>query len=254
MGKLSLVRLDSAVECYTVADADAEDDARFLYGEIFERGDYLKHGVVLPPDAFVVDAGANIGLFCLFVKTTAPGATVVAVEPMADTREVLRRNIELHGLTDCHVHACGLGEREEVATFHHFPGLPANSTRYPDEKSSLLELMRGDRGVEVTEHTMRSRTELVAVRPLSDLLREWRHVERIDLVKVDVEGAELEVLKGIEEADWARIAQLVVEVQQVGSRLAEVVGLLEAKGYTAVVERPSMIDPSLDLHMVYARR
>ncbi|WNV87685.1 FkbM family methyltransferase [Umezawaea sp. Da 62-37] len=254
MEKLSLVRLTPTLECYTAANPDAADDARFLHGEIFEERDYLRHGIVLPRDAFVVDAGANIGLFCLFVKHNAPDATVLAVEPMADTGEVLRRNLELHGLTDCHVYRCGLGARAETATFHHFPGLPANSTRYPDEKDSLRELMRNDRGAEVTEHTMRSHTEDVPVRPLSDLLREWPHVERIDLVKIDVEGAELEVLKGITETDWKRIGQLVVEVQQVDNRLEDVVDLLRTNGYTTTVERPAMIAPSLDLHMVYACR
>ncbi|MFI9388740.1 FkbM family methyltransferase [Kutzneria sp. NPDC052558] len=254
MGKLSLVRLNPTLECYAAASTDAADDARFLYREIFERHEYLRHGITLPRNAFVVDAGANIGLFSLFVKTQAPDATVLAVEPMADTREVLTRNIELHELADCHVYGCALGSVAETATFHHFPGLPANSTRYPEEKQSLRELMRDDRGAEVTEVTMRSHVEEVTVRRLSDVLAHWPLVERIDLVKIDVEGAELEVLNGIAETDWTRIAQLVVEVQQVGTRLDDIVELLRAKGYTTTVGRPSMVPAALDLHLVYAHR
>jgi len=254
MGKLSLVRLNPTLECYAAASTDAADDARFLYQEIFERHEYLRHGVTLPRNAFVVDAGANIGLFSLFVKTESPAATVLAVEPMADTREVLRRNIELHELTDCHVYGCALGAVAETATFHHFPGLPANSTRYPEEKQGLRDLMRDDRGADVAEVTMRSHREEVTVRPLSDVLDEWRHVPRIDLVKIDVEGAELEVLTGITETDWTRIEQFVVEVQQVGTRLDDVVELLRAKGYTATLDRPSMVPAALDLHLVYAHR
>ena len=46
------------------------------------------------------------------------------------------------------------------------------------------------------------------VRRLSDLIRE-EGVERIDLLKVDVQRAEMDVLRGLEEEDWGKIEQIV---------------------------------------------
>jgi hypothetical protein len=46
---------------------------------------------------------------------------------------------------------------------------------------------------------------------LSDLIRR-QSLERIDLLKIDVEGAEMEALQWIEEQDWQKIQQLAIEV------------------------------------------
>jgi hypothetical protein len=55
-------------------------------------------------------------------------------------------------------------------------------------------------------------------------------LERIDLLKVDCEGAELEVLLGVEEADWPRIGSIVAEVHDLDGRLAAVRNLIEGPG------------------------
>jgi FkbM family methyltransferase len=46
---------------------------------------------------------------------------------------------------------------------------------------------------------------------LSDLIRR-QSPERVDLLKIDIEGAEIEALQGIEEQDWQNIQQLAIEV------------------------------------------
>lgn len=56
----------------------------------------------------------------------------------------------------------------------------------------------------------------------------------IDLVKIDVEGAELTVLQGIDDADWRRIFQLVVEVHDLDGRLQYIIALLREKGFVSI--------------------
>jgi hypothetical protein len=80
-------------------------------------------------------------------------------------------------------------------------------------------------------------------------------IDEIDLLKVDVEGAEWAVLEGIEPGDWPRIRQLALEVHDINGRVGRMRTLLEGKGYTVVVEQDER--PLLELQglfTMYARR
>jgi len=80
-------------------------------------------------------------------------------------------------------------------------------------------------------------------------------VDSVDLVKVDVEGSEMEVLEGIADEDWPRLRQLVIEVHNVGGRLDGIRTLLEARGFDVVVEQEEWATLRLlGLHNVYAIR
>ena len=99
--------------------------------------------------------------------------------------------------------------------------------------------------------TLSAETVEVDVMTLSGLMRR-EGLSRIDLLKVDVEKAEADVLAGIEEADLAKIDQVVMEVHSEG-RLAELSGLLERHGFAVAVDpRPSVAGSALT--MLFARR
>jgi FkbM family methyltransferase len=80
-------------------------------------------------------------------------------------------------------------------------------------------------------------------------------LDSVDLVKIDVEGSEMEVLEGIADEDWPRLRQLVIEVHDVGGRLERIRTLLDARGFDVVVEQEEWATLRLlGLHNVYAIR
>lgn len=80
-------------------------------------------------------------------------------------------------------------------------------------------------------------------------------VDRVDLVKVDVEGAEEAVLDGIDERTWPLIRQLVIEVHDVAGRLERLRRLLEARGYrTAQAREDWELHELLGISTLYAAR
>jgi hypothetical protein len=88
------------------------------------------------------------------------------------------------------------------------------------------------------------------------LRREGLNGRDIDIVKVDVEGAEWLVLQGIDDETWARIRQLIVEVHNVDGRVNEVKQLLRDKGFAnvAVGTEDMEILKLLDVATVFATK
>src|SRR5205807_154617 len=93
----------------------------------------------------------------------------------------------------------------------------------------------------------------VPVHTLSRALRQLG-VDTIDLLKVNVEKAELDVLRGLGPDEWARIRQVVLEVHDLDGRLETIRGLLERAGLVVVAERDWSVEESERVFYVYARR
>lgn len=97
---------------------------------------------------------------------------------------------------------------------------------------------------------------------VSDLIDEHK-LAYVDLLKVDVEGDELQVLLGVEKEHWPLIQQVVVEVHNIDNRLRTIQHLLQEQGFvlTTIHEKPTVeggflhyVPAALRLHMVYATR
>ncbi len=147
----------------------------------------------------VVDMGANVGMSLRFWLRHFPRARVVGVEPDADNIEMCRRNLALlpgaAGRTEL-VQACVGGERRTVA----------------------LDRRRGAWGYRMSESS--GVGESIPVITVEDVIS--RFDGEIDLLKMDIEGAEAEVFA--RPAPWlARVKVLVVEVHAPysGDRLRE---------------------------------
>ena len=86
---------------------------------------------------------------------------------------------------------------------------------------------------------------------LSDVIAE-EGIERIDLLKINVEKSELDVLLGLDADDWPKIRQLVIEVDR-RRNLEPITSLLEMHGYDVLVEQDPLLRKT-ELCYVYAIR
>jgi natural product biosynthesis luciferase-like monooxygenase protein/FkbM family methyltransferase len=220
-----------------------------LFKEVFEEEVYLQNGVTLRDGDCIFDVGANIGLFTLFAHQRCPNATVYAFEPIPPNFELLRTNVASYGI-NANLFNCGLSSRSESATFTFYPqaaGLSGRSSNVEEDKNEtrsvvsrwLEQVAPGDRAIlpqqelsELLDEYLQAETYTCSLRTLSDVIRE-NSVERIDLLKVDVEKSELDVLAGIEEEDWAKIKQIVIEVHS-KELLDRLIPLLERHEYEIV--------------------
>ena len=239
-----------------------KNETDFLYREIFGDESYLRHGIELPADACIFDVGANTGIFTVFALTHCPDAEVYAFEPIPPVCEILKLNARLHGRR-VHVFDCGVSNRASTAEFTYYPHLSIMSSRFGDVEAerSVIKAFIGDgdsSGLrpEIVEDLLTDRLAAERVvcelRPLSDVIRE-RGVERIDLLKVDVEKSELDVLEGIDAAHWPMVRQVVIEVHDTDGRLNRIEHLLSEQGFDVHSEQDISLSGT-GLYSVYARR
>ncbi|HEV3052052.1 MAG TPA: amino acid adenylation domain-containing protein, partial [Longimicrobium sp.] len=236
-------------------------ETRFLYREIFQDRSYLRHGVALGDGACVFDVGANIGLFTLFAGTLRPGVTVYAFEPIPPVFQALQTNARIHGV-DARLFNCGVGSTAGTETFTFYPHASVLSGRQVDEdearsvvrsfvlneRDSGAEGMEGALLEEMLEARLDTQQVTCEIRTLSQVIRE-QGVERIDLLKVDVEGGEYDVLTGIDEEHWDRISQVVAEAHD--HDLERVTALLARHGFTVAAEQEHGLEGT-GLHALYA--
>ena len=242
-----------------------------LYKQIFEQKIYLQHGLTLQSDAIVFDAGANIGLFTLFALQVCPTASVHAVEPAPRTFQLLKANT-VSWQRQVKLYNCGLGSEDTEAVFTYFPKVTCGSGFHNSEadmqqrkdmlRSFVLsspercKTFEGDAGRKrlqgYLDEALRGETAMVPLLPLSRIIDESQ-IERIDFLKIDVEGSECNVLRGIADRHWGLIRQIVVEVHDSGTVLPQVVSLLERRGFVVKSVSETAGDIS-GLAMAYAAR
>lgn len=242
-----------------------EAEALQFYRDIFEHRAYVDKGVSLPEDAVVFDVGANIGLFTLFCHLERPGARIFSFEPAPPIFGILQRNADLHRIPAKLLRA-GISDRNGSARLTYYPLSSGMSSFHADteEEKQVLETIihnqvrlgmtaAGDLPVDLGDMLslrFESSSFDCELRTLSSVIAE-NGIDRIDLLKVDVQKCELEVLRGLLPSDWDKVRQIVLEVHDIGGRLDEIAALLRRQGFTISSEQDELYRGT-SIHNVWA--
>jgi FkbH-like protein/FkbM family methyltransferase len=240
----------------------------YLYKEIFEDQCYLKHGIRLRDGDTVVDIGANIGLFSLFVLSRCASPRIFAFEPAPVVYDLLKANCDAYG-SNVRALNVGVSDKARTATFTFYEKSSVFSGFHSDEaedreaiKSVVRNMLNNasiaDESVEeyvneLTADRLRRTTHECQLTSVSDVIREHQ-IDRIDLLKIDAEKSELDIIKGIDDRDWPKIAQIVIEIHdRTRETVKRIEDLLVGKGYRCAVEQEALLEHA-GLFNLYATR
>jgi FkbM family methyltransferase len=207
----------------------------------------------------IIDAGANIGLFTLYMKTKYPAAHILAFEPLPQIFDLYRRNLALHNIPpqDISAHCVALGSDPEPSRpLTYFPNAPGNSTFVPGEKELLRKALPAEHYQRMIDRSSAGATQVdVPVERLSRFLDDgYPHLERIDFLKVDVESWELAVLRGVQDRHWKMVRNVAVEVSELSGLRGEIEALLRGKGFKVERELAAWSYETAPTYTVLARR
>ena len=152
------------------------------------------------PAVTILDIGGHIGSFSIIIATLLPQARIQVFEPVAANFEVLQQNIRHAGLGDA-VHATNAG----IAGKRAFMALD-DIGMSPDRRNTGGHAVMGPQASNAPPGDGRAFVELL---PFGELLdRE----ERVDILKIDCEGAEFDILYSLTAAQLAKIDSMVGEI------------------------------------------
>jgi FkbM family methyltransferase len=173
---------------------------------------------LIKPGMVVFDVGANIGLGTCRAARLAAGGVVHAWEPDPRSFHNLKYNVELNRLHNVHLHRCAVGDTTGSRALH-----------------EVHELNRGMNRFLATAGEAGGAGSLVDVTTLDNEVSRLG-IDRLDVIKVDVEGFEPLVIEGAAKSIERFRPLLVVELTEANLNLHQVsaksfVERLEAMGY-----------------------
>jgi FkbM family methyltransferase len=266
--------LSNGLRVYGASRADARS-------EHFTSG-YFRAEVEIRPGMVVLDLGANIGMFSLeALRRTGGGLQLFAFEPAPEPFAYLERNVrELFPRAEVQLCREAVGARAGQATLYYRPRLSPTSSLYAEPQGDPEALVEGftrepppgyapvlagrwrplARPVVAAGLRLAGRWASARVVPtpcsvttVSAVLQRFE-ISRVDFLKIDVEGAELDVLQGIEDGDWAKIHALAVEIHDRENRVERIRSLLHRAGFAWVHVEQEWPFQGTDVYTLFAAR
>lgn len=201
-----LVNIPRYTQCETnlLGGITLADSLSFVAGfeEIFKRENYKIEFSTEEP--FIIDCGSNIGLSILYFKTQFPKATVIGFEPDPKIFAILRKNVSK------------------------FKDIILHNKAVSKEKGKLSFVAEGGFSGRLNDVALGQNVIAVETEPLSAYID-----RRIDLLKIDIEGAEYEVLKEI-QPKLKMVDKLFIEYHSISGKdqnLDLLLGILKDEGY-----------------------
>jgi FkbM family methyltransferase len=162
-----------------------------LFSSMIKRGD------------IILDVGANTGLYSVFYsKLAGETGKVFAFEPDAETYKILLKNLKLNNCTNVVPFNYALSDKEciiemvsELANDAHLK--TGDAFKYMKESNNISPVSPGKNSMKAI---------------CLDSLEEIKNLEKINFIKIDVEGAELLVLRGAKQTLQKHKPKIVFEL------------------------------------------
>lgn len=199
----------------------------YLFGA-FERTTARALARLLPEGGVAIDVGANVGSQTLpMARRVGPRGKVIALEPTAWAVERLRRNLSLNSALakNVSVYAAAAVARGEALSSEYYSSWPVSGAQ---DRHAV--------------HAGVTHSAAGSVAMTLDELVEREGLSRLDVIKIDVDGGEVRVLRGARQVLSSLRPSLVLEIapyalRERGDSVEELIALLIEARYRLLDER-----------------
>jgi FkbM family methyltransferase len=203
--------------------------------ETFLDAFYTRYGVPVQDGWQVVDIGAGIGDFSIKAAYNNPNTVVYAFEPFPSSYALLLKNIEINGIKNV---------------------VPSPQAVWSHEGSLVLDLSLNE-PLKISSREEGSPSDIpesinVGSTTLTDLIA-YHDIDKVDLIKLDCEGAEYEILMSTPHETLVRVKHIIMEYHDIDDMQNHhrLVAFLESQGFDVKCHRNYVHD---EIGYLFARR
>ena len=242
------IRLNDGTAIYCIKRNEAFVLQQHIYG-------YLKNCSEFKESDTIIDVGANIGLLGLTLSKKYKNIKIHAFEPMPDIFSVLKKNVQVSTNSNYKVYPVGISNKNKDLVFTYYPNSPALSTSNPEiwnsnklkffsaVKGNLLNFRKKKWWINLIPFylvpliakflTFNSVEIKRPVIRLGDFIKE-NNISNIKLLKIDCEGEEVNVLKGLNEENFKNIDQIIMEVFDINNNINVAIEILKKNKFKQI--------------------
>ncbi|MFD0977936.1 FkbM family methyltransferase [Salinimicrobium gaetbulicola] len=171
-----IVKINSGFKLKIFPLYDKGIERRLFENGIYEKGTLKIFNRIIESGYIIIDAGANIGLMSIhFSRLTGSNGKVFSFEPHPVTFDILKDNININQSTNIYPNQLALGSA--------------------NKKGEIFERLHINRGAASLVNSDNKNGFPIFIEKLDSYI-ERKSIKKLNLLKIDVEGYELEVLKG----------------------------------------------------------
>jgi FkbM family methyltransferase len=190
----------------------------------YERDTQAKLGALIRPGDTVLDVGAHVGFYTLLASRLVGDGCVIAFEPFPRNLQYLERHVRMNRLANVEIKRVALGDHT------------ATGALFVGHEHSSGSLVPKDQGL--TAHSV-----------LVVALDDWRasgQLPHVDVIKMDIEGAEGRAILGMRKVLASDHPRLYIALHG-GPDQAEMVALLTTLGYAIETPNGEPVDIASEL-------
>lgn len=151
------------------------------YFEIFKEHHHTAFNFIKGDENIIIDVGANEGHFILKVRALVKNAIIIAIEPNKEAFDILKKNIKENNIKKCFLLREALSSKNGIQIFEKVKGVTQVGSLHIIGKKWF-----GNNRIEKIK---------VKVTTLTSVLKKF-DIKKVDILKIDSEGSELDILKG----------------------------------------------------------
>ncbi len=210
-----------------------DEASQSVWAEIFKEREYkAADSTIAQAVEPIVDVGAHIGLFSLYVRALNSNVSIIALEPEDVNYGLLQQNIKDNKLTKIKTLQIALGGRSELGKLI----ITADSHNHRLENSPVVTIPKNEEEIQTNQS--------VKILSLRDFLNQEK-IKKSSLLKMDIEGGEYDVFSACMPADFARIKNIIMEYHNYGGfNYKEIENQLRENGFGVQVF-PSKFDKKM---------